>query len=34
MVPTFRPDAALKVQHLDKVQAWARRLGDTVTCPP
>lgn len=30
MVPTFRPDAALKVQHPDKVQAWARRLGDTA----
>ncbi len=30
VVPTFRPDAALKVQHPEKVQAWARRLGDTA----
>jgi len=30
VVPTFRPDAALKVQQPEKVQAWARRLGDTA----
>jgi glucuronate isomerase len=27
VVPTFRPDAALKVRHPDKVRAWARRLS-------
>jgi len=29
VVPTFRPDAALKVTHPDRVQAWARRLAET-----
>jgi glucuronate isomerase len=28
VVPTFRPDAALKVMQPDRVQAWARRLAD------
>ena len=30
VVPTFRPDAALKVTQPDRVQAWARRLSDTA----
>jgi len=29
VVPTFRPDAALKVTQPDRVQAWARRLAET-----
>ena len=28
VVPTFRPDAAIKVAHPDSVQGWARRLAD------
>ncbi len=28
VVPTFRPDAALKVMQPERVQAWARRLAD------
>jgi glucuronate isomerase len=28
VVPTFRPDTALKVTHPDRVRAWARRLGE------
>lgn len=28
VVPTFRPDAALKVVEPDRVRAWARRLAD------
>ena len=28
VVPTFRPDAALKVRQPDRVRAWARRLAD------
>jgi len=28
VVPTFRPDAALKVNEPDRVQAWAHRLAD------
>jgi glucuronate isomerase len=28
VVPTFRPDAALKVRQPDRVRAWARRLGN------
>ncbi len=30
VVPTFRPDAALKVRDPEKVQAWARRLADAA----
>jgi len=30
VVPTFRPDAALKVNEPDRVQAWARRLADSA----
>jgi glucuronate isomerase len=30
VVPTFRPDAALKVDQPDRVQAWARRLSDSA----
>jgi len=30
VVPTFRPDAALKVREPEKVRAWARRLGDAA----
>ncbi len=30
VVPTFRPDAAGKVQQPDRVQAWARRLSDVA----
>jgi glucuronate isomerase len=30
VVPTFRPDAALKVQHPERVRAWAQRLSDTA----
>jgi glucuronate isomerase len=29
VVPTFRPDAALKVTHPERVQGWARRLAET-----
>ena len=28
VVPTFRPDAALKVTQPDRLQAWARRLAE------
>ena len=30
VVPTFRPDAALKVRQPDKVTAWSRRLSDAA----
>jgi glucuronate isomerase len=30
VVPTFRPDAALKVQHPERVRTWARRLSDAA----
>ena len=30
VVPTFRPDAALKVRQPERVQAWARRLADAA----
>ena len=30
VVPTFRPDAALKVGQPDRVRAWARRLADAA----
>jgi glucuronate isomerase len=30
VVPTFRPDAALKVQDPTRVRAWARRLADAA----
>ena len=30
VVPTFRPDAALKVHHPERVRAWARRLSDAA----
>ena len=30
VVPTFRPDAALKVHEPSRVQAWARRLADAA----
>jgi glucuronate isomerase len=30
VVPTLRPDAALKVMQPERVQAWARRLGDAA----
>jgi glucuronate isomerase len=30
VVPTFRPDAALKLQQPERVRAWARRLSDTA----
>ncbi|MFM9059155.1 MAG: glucuronate isomerase [Planctomycetaceae bacterium] len=30
VVPTFRPDAALKVRDPEKVRAWARRLADAA----
>jgi len=29
VVPTFRPDACLKVHQPDRVQAWAQRLADS-----
>jgi len=29
VVPTFRPDAALKVTQPDRVRAWAQRLSDS-----
>jgi glucuronate isomerase len=30
VVPTFRPDAALKVRQPEKVTAWSRRLSDAA----
>ena len=30
VVPTFRPDAAVRVHEPKRVQAWARRLSDTA----
>lgn len=30
VVPTFRPDAVLKVRQPDRVRAWARRLADAA----
>lgn len=30
VIPTFRPDAALKVRQPEKVAAWARRLADVA----
>jgi glucuronate isomerase len=30
VVPTFRPDAAVKVRQPQRVQAWARRLADAA----
>jgi glucuronate isomerase len=30
VVPTLRPDMALKVREPEKVRAWARRLGDAA----
>jgi glucuronate isomerase len=30
VVPTFRPDAAAKVGHPDRLTAWVRRLSETV----
>jgi glucuronate isomerase len=32
VVPTFRPDAAVRVHEPHRVQAWARRLADTAGC--
>ena len=32
VVPTFRPDAAVRVHEPGRVQAWARRLSDAAGC--